>query len=285
MFELPFRGRAESFQLLGVGRLSIASQLCAERKLSPVGFGEEQALFQLSIMRWKQCPVGPYCASFAGPVVTSSDAASTFTASRAATSGHALLSAFLRAPKALFVPVYTISDSPASRAFGHQVLGIHKTDARFNLKRTGELTHLQVMEERRTERGEARVSGFSFSVSAGPRAAVRAALSPNLLLSRELYCETAKSWWRGGVRGVMHMPAHGRESDTVPIGTHFVTRPRLLDLATDARASFTPLVLDRPAFPNGLGALLEAAEFTPRILMWDPDLRGSILGRLDRGAT
>jgi hypothetical protein len=57
-----------------------------------------------------------------------------------------------------------------------------------------------------------------------------------------------------------------------------VSRPRLVDLSADGRASFSPIVVDRPAPPNALGALLDEIEFTPRVLMWDRDLAGTIVG-------
>jgi hypothetical protein len=57
-----------------------------------------------------------------------------------------------------------------------------------------------------------------------------------------------------------------------------VSRPRLVDLSTDARASFSAIVVDRPAPANALGALLDELDFNPRVLMWDPDLGGTIVG-------
>lgn len=289
--ELPFRGRAESFQLFGVGRLSVAEQLCERRKLSPVAFDRERALFQLSVMFWKQSPVGAYCASFAGPVVTEGSFRMAPAPRAAYLDSRTLLTAFLRAPKALFVPLYAIADLPgaaaggavASRAFGQRALGIEKTSATFRVERTQRLTHLQVLEERTTETGKPLVSGFSLTVSAGRGgAAVRSFISPNLLWSRELYWESAKAMWQGGTSGVLFMPNRNQVSETIPIGTEFITRPRLHDLAADSHAAFTPLVLDRPAPVTALGGLLEAADFSPLVLAWDLELRGTILGPLER---
>ena len=59
--------------------------------------------------------------------------------------------------------------------------------------------------------------------------------------------------------------------------TSFHTRLRLVNLCTDPRASFAPLVVDRPAPDHALGRLLEILQFVPSVLAWDPDVRGSIV--------
>jgi hypothetical protein len=292
-FTLPFSGRAELFQLLGLGDIGHARALCAARDLAPVAFDEAHALYQLSVMRWKQSPVGPYCSCFFGAVVEQGQPGSVRRKRPFAPVARHVLSAFLAAPKALFVPVYAVADAPGgpagtgerSRAFGREMLGIEKTEARFNLTAERGLTHLQVLEACAGAGGRAVLSGFSLTLSVGRDGAVATAISPRLLLSRQLYWESAKAIWQRGIPGTFFMPsAQDGGVETIPIGTHFETRPRLLDLASDPRARFTPLVLDRPLSPRCLGALLEAADFSPRVFLWDPDLAGSITGRLDRTA-
>ena len=73
-------------------------------------------------------------------------------------------------------------------------------------------------------------------------------------------------------------PAARDGSGRVYVGTRFASRPRLVDLSNDGRTSFSPIVMDRPAPADALGALLDEIDFCPRVLMWDPDLAGTIVG-------
>ncbi len=290
-FSLPFRGRAESFQFLGLGRMDAARRLCTSAEFVPVPFGDgARALVQVSLMRWKQSPVGPYIASFVG-IAVKRDQPPVARKGSPRAHGPAVLSAFLRTPRILFVPTYTVGDMPggppgcaeASRAFGRQALGMTKTHARFATTTSVGLRHVQALEERKDETGRKIVTGYAFSLSVQPGGSpAKLPISPRLLLCRELFWQTGKSLLHGGVNGTFLVPAARDATQTVCIGTHFTTRPRLLDLASDTRASFTPLVLDRPAPIGALGTTLEALDFFPFVLAWDPDLQGSISGSLRR---
>jgi hypothetical protein len=289
---LPFRGRAESYQLLGVGRLEVARRLCDPRGLSPIRCGDQAwALVQLSLMKWKQSPVGPYWASFVGIAVGTGDGGDGVRARGERPPGAtAVLSAFLRSPKALLAPAYVVGDvagtppggATRSSAFGTDVLGIEKWPATFTVRTTPRLTHLQVLQRRRRADGTAIVTGYALSLSVPrPRAGMTLPalpISPALLLTPGLVTGSLRAFVEPELRGAFVFPAPGGGDGTVYVGTRFTSRPRLLDLSSDRRTVLTPLVMDRPAPADALGVLLDDLDFCPRVLMWDPDLAGTIVG-------
>jgi hypothetical protein len=287
-FALPFRGRAESHQLLGLGRWTQARRLCPAG-FAPVAFGDgTRALVQVSLMRWKSSPVGAYCASFVGLVVRRAGELAA-SSSPARPSGPAVLSAFLRAPKMLFVPAYGVGDVPggpvggaaASRAFGRAQLRMEKTHAQFSLHQGAGVHHLHVLEHRGAALGPYAVSGYSFSFSRrADRLSDRLPVSPSLLGCGALLPEALRALLAGGVKGAFIVPNVAGGGRLAFIGTRFSSRPRLIDLTRDRRAAFAPLVLDRPAPADGLGAVLEALEFQPQVLMLDDDLDGTITGNV-----
>jgi len=288
---LPFRGRAESYQLLGVGRWEAARRLCEPRGLSPVRCRDEAwALVQLSLMKWKQSPVGPYWASFVGIAVGPDDRPPPRPRADRPPSGTAVLSAFLGAPRVLFAPTYVVADvagappgsAARSHAFGVESLGITKSFADFTVTRAPGLSHVQVLEHRRGAGGRPLVSGYALTLSTrrgrSPGGLPRLPISPRLLLARGLVSQSLRALLEPEVKGAMLFAPPGGGPGTVVIGTRFASRPRLVDLSTDGRSCFSPIVIDRPAPANGLGTLLDELDFSPRVLMWDPDLAGTIVG-------
>jgi hypothetical protein len=287
---LPFRGRAESYQLLGVGRWEAARRLCEPRGLCPVRCGDEGwALVQLSLMKWKQSPVGPYWASFMG-IAVGPEAPGPRTTSPRLPGGAAVLSAFLGAPKVLFAPAYVVGDvrgvppgsASRSRAFGREALGIEKSPAAFTITRTLRASHVHVLERRPGPDGRLLTSGYALTLSNQPArlplGLSRLPISPRLLMARGLVTESLRALVEPEVKGAFVFPSPAGSQGVVHVGTRFKSRPRLIDLSGDGRASFSPIVVDRPAPPNALGALLDEIDFSPRVLMWDPDLAGTIVG-------
>lgn len=289
---LPFRGRAESYQLLGVGRWEVARRLCEARGLSPVRCGEQAwALVQLSLMKWKQSPVGPYWASFVGISARNDDGEHPPNPrGERPPRGAAVLSQFLRAPKVLLVPTYVVGEvlgappggANRSRQFGTDVLGIEKSTATFTVTKTPRQSHVHVLERRMQTDGRTILTGYTLTLSArrGRSSVPLPALpiSPRLLLARGLVTESLRALVQPEVKGAFVFPAPDGGPRNVYIGTRFASRPRLFDLSNDARTSFSPIVMDRPAPASALGALLDELDFSPRVLMWDPDLAGTIVG-------
>ena len=290
---LPFLGRIDSYQFLGLGRLDVAQALCQGRDFAPVPYGPDQALIQLSFMRWKSSSVGPYCSSFLGlPVAPRSrrPAAPRLPMPAAAR----LLSAFLHAPPVLFVPAYAVGDAPggptgcgvASQRFGWQSLDVHKTTGRFVVNERDGVTHLQALESRRDGARTNFVTGYSISLGApapgigGLRLPMSPTLMPCLPLLAARAAQTMRT--RGQQPGVILVDSVDRPGNTVHIATRFTTRPRLHDLTADRRAAFAPLVLRRPAPAGTLGCLLERLAFEPAVALRDPDMTGAILGPVPR---
>jgi hypothetical protein len=289
---LPFHGRAESYQLIGVGRWEAARRLCEARGLAPVRCGHDAwALVQLSLMKWKESPVGPYWASFMGIAVGPGDRRST-PRPRAdrLPSGASVLSAFLRAPKVLFAPTYVVADvagtppgsAVRSRAFGVESLGIAKCYADFTVTRAPGLSHVQVLERRRGSDGRSLVSGYALTLSTRRGRSLggipRLPISPRLLMARGLVSQSVRALVEPEVKGALLFPPVGGGPGVVTIGTRFASRPRLVDLSADGRSCFSPIVIDRPAPAYGLGTLLDEIDFSPRVLLWDPELAGTIVG-------
>ena len=292
---LPFLGRIDSYQLLGVGRLDVAQALCEGRPFGPVAFGPEQALIQLSFMRWKSSSVGPYCSSFVGIAISPRQSRSAVPRARVWRPTPAkLLTAFLQVPPLLFVTNYTVGDVPggaagcgaASRQFGRQALDMNKTAGRFVVTEREEVTHLQALESRRDEAGQTFVTGYSVSLGAttprlGP---LRLPLSPSLLpCLPSLASRAAQSLRTNGQQaGAILVDSINRPGATSHIATRFTTRPRLHDLTADRKAAFAPLVLQRPAPASAFGCVLERLAFEPLVALRDPDMTGAILGPVPR---
>jgi len=292
---LPFLGRVDSYQFLGLGRLDVAQALCEGRPFEPVAYGPGQALLQLSFMRWKTSSVGPYCSSFIGVTVAPRNPAS-----RRARAPWPLpvaarvLNAFLQAPPVLFVAAYATGDAPggpagcgvASQRFGWQSLDMHKTPARFAVTERDGVTHLQALESRRDDAGATFVTGYSISLGApAPRVGrLQLPLSPTLIPCLPLLAaraaQTART--RGQQAGAILVDARSRPGATSHIATRFTTRPRLHDLTADRKAGFAPLVLQRPAPAQALGRVLERLAFEPIVALRDPDMAGAILGPVPR---
>jgi hypothetical protein len=294
---LPFLGRMDSYQFLGLGRLDVAEALCDGRDFGPVAYGPEKALLQLSFMRWRTSSVGPYCSSFLGLTVAPRRRAARRSPLRPRPRrlpAASLLSAFLQAPPVLFVLAYVVGDAPggpagcgaASQQFGRQSLDMGKNAGQFLVADRDGIIHLQALESRRDPSGQTFVTGYSISLTGAAPALGRLGLplSPSLLSCVPLMATKAAKAMRtpGQQSGAILVDSLARPGSTSHIATRFTTRPRLHDLTADRKAGFAPLILQRPAPADALGCLLERLAFEPVVALRDPEMSGAILGPVPR---
>ena len=120
-------------------------------------------------------------------------------------------------------------------------------------------------------------TGYSFTCSLAPPTGWLNVPLPIQLLSRPLVREAIIELVRPAPRPGAVIMSNIDGGAPVRLLTSFNTGLRLVDLSSDHRASFAPLVLDRPAPDHALGRLLEVLQFVPSVLAWDPDVRGSIV--------
>jgi hypothetical protein len=287
---LPFHGKARSCQLLGLGSWAAAAALPHPVGFRPLAFAGH-ALVQLAFFDWRESPVGPYCASYAGIVLANAAGnpgrrRETQTSPRRAPDAAAVLAAFAGAPPVLSIPTYVVGDAPDgprgcgahSKEYGRAVLGMDKSDGRFAFSAEGETLRLQCLEETTSSDERTTTTGYSFTCTIPRRRHALDLPVPPRLMTAPLLRQAMSTVLHGGEQaGGLFVPDVSRRDEAVLLTTRYTSRPRVVDLSADPKACFAPLVLDRPAPERALGRILENLQFAPLVLAWDAELRGSIV--------